>query len=340
MNSRRADTPRVSVILPTYNRAGFLQRAFDSISAQTFTDWELVIVDDGSTDDTSDLVATLSASITAPVRYVRQENQGAYGARNTGLDLAKGDYVAFFDSDDRWLPHHLHDCVAALDANPEVDWVYGACVRVEFATGRVLQQSSFHIASGPRPFLDLTTRKSGELRIIEDPKVLQCQLLHGLFCGLQNSVIRRRVFANRRFWPQYRVVEDELFVIRLLAAGVRFGYFENIHVVYHVHGENSSAAAAGASHDKTLRVLRELVDGFEQLRSELTLRGADARALAKRLSREYFWHLGYHGFWLQGQRRDALTAFGKGLRVWPWDVRCWKTFTLSLAKTALGTSSH
>src|SRR5438105_13937181 len=92
--------PAVSIILPTYNRAKFLPQALASIRAQQFTDWELIVVDDGSTDDTAAVVRGLATDITQPVRYVRQENQGPYAARNTGLDHAAGELVAFFDSDD------------------------------------------------------------------------------------------------------------------------------------------------------------------------------------------------------------------------------------------------
>src|SRR5262245_55290236 len=123
-NQRR---PAVSIILPTYNRANFLPQEFASIKSQTFTDWELIVVDDGSTDNTRELVEQLTQNWPEPVRYHRQENRGIAGARNTGLDLADGESIAFFDSDDVWLPHHLDDCVTALREDRDLDWVYGAC---------------------------------------------------------------------------------------------------------------------------------------------------------------------------------------------------------------------
>src|SRR4051794_26707538 len=107
----------VSVLLPTYNRARFLPDAIGCIAGQSFTDWELVIVDDGSTDNTEAVVTALTANLRQHVRYMRQPNAGAYGARNTALDAAAGRYVAFFDSDDVWLPHHLADSVASLEAS-------------------------------------------------------------------------------------------------------------------------------------------------------------------------------------------------------------------------------
>jgi hypothetical protein len=95
--------PLVSIVMPTYNRADTIQRAIASIRAQSWSDWELIVVDDGSTDDTTSRLAGLDSRI----RLLRQENQGVTAARNTGLAAVKGELIAFLDSDDEWLPHHL-----------------------------------------------------------------------------------------------------------------------------------------------------------------------------------------------------------------------------------------
>src|SRR4051794_28722003 len=87
--------PSVSIILPTYNRARFLPQALESLRGQELTDWELIVVDDGSTDETREIIADLPRGWDRPVRYIYQENQGAYPARNVGLDHAAGRYVAF-----------------------------------------------------------------------------------------------------------------------------------------------------------------------------------------------------------------------------------------------------
>jgi glycosyltransferase involved in cell wall biosynthesis len=330
-----ARPPAVSVVLPTYNRARFLPAAFASIRAQSWDDWELIVVDDGSTDGTRRIVAEQSAGMPRPVRYVFQENRGAYGARNTGLDLARGESIAFFDSDDVWLPHHLRDCAEALAAHPDVDWVYGACRIVDYATGAELAPSTFFVGGRPRPFLRLRTRPAGRLRIIEDPGANRVMILHGLFCGLQNSVIRRQVFAGQRFCARPRhEAEDQLAVIRALAAGYRLAYFEAVHVVYHVHGDNSSAASGGTP-EKLLTIMRELVSGLEELGQQVRLTPAERRALRRRLGREYFWVLGYALLWQHGRRREALVMFRRGLRAWPWDLGRWKTYALALLRTAL-----
>src|SRR5690606_25399745 len=146
----------------------------------------------------------LAASVPQQVRYRYQENQGAYGARNTGLDHVQSTYVAFYDSDDLWLPHHLADCVAALEANPEVDWVYGAGRIVDDQADAVIAESTFYVNGHPRPFLQLPAKRDGQLAIIGGQEALRCQITHGLYCGLQNSVLRRRVFEQLRFEPEQR----------------------------------------------------------------------------------------------------------------------------------------
>jgi glycosyltransferase involved in cell wall biosynthesis len=326
--------PAVSIILPTYNRERFLPQAFASIREQRFTDWELIVVDDGSTDDTRELIAALSAGIPQPVRYIYQENQGAYGARNTGLDYAEGKYVAFFDSDDLWLPHHLRDCVQALNANEDVDWVYGACRMVDDATGRVIADNTFYVDGKPRPFLNLNSRIAGHLRVIEDVDAMQCMLLHGFYNGLQNSVIRGTCFESERFeWESRNEAEDRLVVLRALAGGRRLGFFENVHVIYRVHQSNSSGVALAASIERRRKVLETLIEGYERLPGQIPLGRKELIALRRRIHLEAFWHLGCGVLWNSGLRADALAAFRRGLRYWPWDWRCWKTYLLAVLKS-------
>jgi len=330
--------PGVSIILPTYNRAKFLPKAFESICSQHFTDWELILVDDGSTDSTADLAISARESMGQRMHYVYQQNEGAYGARNTGLNYATGKYIAFFDSDDYWLPDHLQDSVQALEANPEVDWVYGACRIVDFATGKILAPNTFHYGNGkPRPFLKLRTRCSRNLRILDDPGLLKGMLSHGLYSGLQNSVIRRCVFENRRFSTRYHnEAEDLLMVVRALASGYRMAYFNKVHVIYHVHEQNSSAVGLGSSLEKRLQIHEALLRGFEDIRKEVALTAAESRALDRNLSGICFWELGYALLWQNGRAHEALEMFRKALRLWPWSLRCWKTYLLSSAKVRLG----
>ncbi len=115
--------PRVTVIIPSYNYAWCVAEAVRSVQAQTFTDWELVIVEDGSTDDSLQLLQKLAAE-DSRIRLYPQENKGLSAARNVGFWLARGDYVALLDCDDKYLPEKLATQVAYLDKHPEVGMVY------------------------------------------------------------------------------------------------------------------------------------------------------------------------------------------------------------------------
>jgi glycosyltransferase involved in cell wall biosynthesis len=322
----------VSIVLPTFNRAGFLPAAFASIAAQTHRAWDLVVVDDGSTDDTQEMLQRLGAAAANPITVVRQANAGAYAARNTGLDHARGEAVAFFDSDDLWLPHHLDRCASALARHQEVDWVYGSCRMEDMESGRVIEPSTFYVGGRPRRFLSLRHREDGRLKIIEDERATEVQIRHGLYCGLQNSVIRRRVFERRRFWPDYLVVEDEMFVIRLLAEGARFAYFDDVHVVYRVHGGNSSGSAVGGDARRNVRIFEEMVRGLGRVAHETIVTRSARRALRRRLAHERFWGLGYAGHWQGGDASGARSCYRRALAEWPWSTRMWKTLAASYVR--------
>lgn len=329
---RSVHMPSVSIILPTYNRARFLPDAFDSIAKQSFSDWELIVVDDGSTDDTEAVTREWTTRLGPRVRYIKQENRGAYGARNTGLDHVTGRYVAFFDSDDLWLPHHLAKSVAALDASADVSWVYAACRCID-AHGTVVQPSTFDLPDGPRPFRRLRVRPIGSLNVIDDPEVVSCQLTHGLYAGLQNSVIRREVFEGQRFYEDSRVVDDVMFLVRALVRGARIGYINDVHVIYRIHDDNSSASSTATNRTSLAKIRSESIVGLERLDRELPLTPDQRSALRRTLGRHYFWDLGYVCYWETGRTAEAFAAFKRGLRLNPTDARMWKTYAVAVMRS-------
>jgi glycosyltransferase involved in cell wall biosynthesis len=108
--------PKVSVVIPTCDRIETLPRSLDSVINQTFSDWELIVVDDGSTDGTDEMILRDYPA----VRLHRQENGGVSAARNAGVALAAGEWIAFLDSDDAWLPEKLERQLSALANEPEL----------------------------------------------------------------------------------------------------------------------------------------------------------------------------------------------------------------------------
>lgn len=118
-----SDNPKVSIVTPTYNRAGFIAQAVDSVLAQTMPDWELLIVDDGSTDDTREVLAGYQGD--PRIHYFYQPNRGQSVARNNALEKVRGDFVGFLDSDDLWCADKLERQLALFEDHPDVGIVHG-----------------------------------------------------------------------------------------------------------------------------------------------------------------------------------------------------------------------
>ena len=114
--------PHISVIIPTYKTAEFIAEALDSVFAQTFTDFEVIVINDGS-PDTSELEQVL-ARYRERIIYLKQENRGPGAARNLGIRQARGEYIAFLDSDDCWLPDYLASQMKLFEETPSLDVVY------------------------------------------------------------------------------------------------------------------------------------------------------------------------------------------------------------------------
>ena len=127
--------PKVSVIITTYNRANLLARAVNSVLAQTYTDYEIIIVDDCSSDNTQSVVQQFTDPRVRQIRHY--SNRGAAAARNTGIANAVGEYIAFLDDDDECTPNRLADQISVLDSNPDVGVVYGWVEEINDTTGAV-----------------------------------------------------------------------------------------------------------------------------------------------------------------------------------------------------------
>lgn len=131
--------PKVSVVIPAYNAMSYLPETLDSVLEQTFTDFEVLIIDDGSSDAIQSWVAE---TVTDPrMKLISQTNQGLSAARNTGIANAQGQYIAFLDADDLWAPTKLEEQVRCLDENPTVGLVYNWIALIDAdgkPTGRIM----------------------------------------------------------------------------------------------------------------------------------------------------------------------------------------------------------
>jgi len=142
MSHKKTNFPFFTVIITTYNRARKVEEAIDSVLAQTFDDYELIVVDDGSTDETPERLSQRYSE--SQINYVYQRNRGKPGARNTGIKLARGEYIAFLDSDDRWKPNKLERQAAFIREHDNVEILYGP-VEVIDESGKMLVEDTHRI---------------------------------------------------------------------------------------------------------------------------------------------------------------------------------------------------
>lgn len=122
---------KVDVIVPAYNAERYLSAAIESVTIQTFSDWRILVIDDGSTDSTSIIAASWAERLGPKLVYHRKENGGVSSARNTGIQMATADYLAMLDADDMWLPCRLAESLRVLSERPEIAMTYGFIERID-----------------------------------------------------------------------------------------------------------------------------------------------------------------------------------------------------------------
>ena len=199
--------PVFSVIIPVYNRAELLKRTISSVLRQEFADFEVLVIDDGSSDDIRSVVDGLSDG---RLRYHRQANRGASAARNAGIDLARGDYVAFLDSDDVYLPHHLATMLGLLQGAPDAV-AYCPIVATRGKNGNFIKPPRA-IARGENMATYLMCDRG--------------------FVQTSGVCLSRQIAARVRYRDDARFGDDTDFAIRLQLAGCPFVMAEAPGVVW------------------------------------------------------------------------------------------------------------
>jgi glycosyltransferase involved in cell wall biosynthesis len=169
VRSERSFQPAVSIVMPVYNRDALIARALDSVLAQTFTDYETIIVDDGSTDRTWEVVDRF-ASREARVRPFRQPNGGPGAARNVGIENACGGWIAFLDSDDIWTPAKLANAMRLARENRDVEFIHTnwQAVYPDGTYGRIRDASPFDRLSDKKFLLSSFRLKTSTVVIKRD----------------------------------------------------------------------------------------------------------------------------------------------------------------------------
>ena len=229
-----SDAPAVSVILPTHNRAALLRQAVASVQAQTFRDWELIIVDDGSTDDTAAVAEALSAQ-DARIRVVRQPNRGGAAARNAGIRQARGTFVAFQDDDDLWHAEKLsRQCAVLSSGHPEYGWLYGFMEVENLVTGA----------------------RSTHGRVVTTYR----ELFSGYFIGTPTVLIRQSCFSRVGLFTEDHALwgAEDLELFLRLATHYRFGCLPEPVITRYIRDEQASLERQAQYLEATVRVYQGL----------------------------------------------------------------------------------
>lgn len=237
--------PLVSIIIPVYNGERFIKRALLSLVGQTYENIEIIVVDDGSSDRTSDIVGTFQDS---RISFLHQENQGQGGARNNGIRSAKGSYITFLDADDQYLPTKVQKQVEFLCGNPEYKVAY--C------------NALFFYSKNPQKLFKFKHKyPSGD--IFRD--LLRAAIINPNTIMLDRQIFRDGLMFNEG--RRMRNVEDWDLYLQLSRGGFKFGYLDADLVIVESR-EESSTGSWGAQ----LYMKEAVVEMFEALFARMSER--------------------------------------------------------------------
>jgi len=280
----------VSVVVPTYNRCDLVIEALKSIVRQTFRPIEIVVVDDGSTDDTVDVVREWAREHEVPdqfiVRCIQQCNRGANAARNSGIRHAIGEFVAFLDSDDRWLPTKLEKQMAVMCANADVGGVYCGIRYVNLATGDLLPEN-------PRSY--------------PEGHLLKEMLVHDVTEGTPCWLVRKKCFEHVGLFDESLPARQDWDMFTRLAASSIIGCVSEILVEAGEH----AGSRVRTNPMNEIEAYRRIFEKYSSLRRQysLSLRLAARAAMYRRRGRVYF----HQGF----SKRSAFQMYLLSILVWP-----------------------
>jgi glycosyltransferase involved in cell wall biosynthesis len=294
----------VSLIIPTYNSAATLPRAVQSVVRQTLRDWELIVVDDGSTDQTPELCHDYAQRLGDRLVWVRTENRGAGAARNVGIELSRGRYVAFLDADDELMPDRLMRQVSLMEACGDLGLVFSNYAYVD-VEGR-LHASVFDDLV---PFI----RKIPTMQLAGGGRICGPELLERMTCAYIVSTItgmvRRAVLgADVRFPRDLCYCEEWLFFLEVCRR-TRGGYIDApLALHYHTPGSLSRSSVQ--------RNLEHRIRALEWIQATAGAVSSCTRRALRRQLAEAHRQLGYDDY-KSGKFDEAADHFWHALRASP-----------------------
>lgn len=295
--------PKVSVVIPTYNRVSLISECIESVLRQTYKDFEVIVVDDGSTDDTEEVLKPYHGRI----RYIRQENAGVATARNRGVLEATGEYVAFLDSDDQWFENKLELQMDLMTRHPELVM---ACGNGIYLDGKDKGKQVI---------------KEDRARQYEKNGITLRDAFYRFPLRTSTILIKKDVFNQiGGFNESYRVAEDMHLAFSIMLKYGNAGFINT--PLYKLKKGDDNLSSKGISKQLySIRVLEELFLSNPEIKGILT-----DKEVADRLAYRYY-HLA-QAYRKQGDRNEALEAFKKALSYRPFYASCLLQYGLCLIK--------
>ncbi len=242
--------PRFSVIIPAYNAAATLARAIDSVLAQSYPAHEIIVIDDGSSDGTSEIAARYGDK----VRYQRQDNAGVSAARNRGAEMAIGDWLAFLDADDWYYPDRLRLHVEWIDEDATLDFLTGDYEYRDDA-GNLLGTSMAQHDAGRM----MLAKAAGSARVVMDQAHEIQAYVADHFGDTHTLSVPRKIFLELGGYPLgYKVCEDVHFLTRLVSRSRRIGVVCVPLGVYLIHASSATRRNPIAAQQENVRTLTDL----------------------------------------------------------------------------------
>lgn len=240
----------ISIIIPFYNVELYIKDCLKSLEAQTYRGFEIIAVNDGSTDDSANIVRQFAEKSSMNIRLIEQENAGVSSARNAGIKNAKGDYICFIDSDDMVRPNYLEVMVNI--------------VKQEKCDIAICRHESFADGTEPKPYVDKYKKKNRNVGVMTPVTFLELFLYRQVPVGIWCLLLKREIVSENRlqFAEGYRYSEDIEFIYRTIAYAQRVYCTDRPLYLYRMR-EGSAMSKVDDSRLDGLELMKGLEDFFE-----------------------------------------------------------------------------
>jgi glycosyltransferase involved in cell wall biosynthesis len=320
-----SNTPLVSIIVPVFNRAEKIKRLINTIQQQTYDNWELILIDDASTDNTKCILAKFASQDKRFKVVDNKHKKGPSGARNTGLDYATGELIAYQDSDDEWFPHHLESMVHYLVTYPsKIDVMSANPLRKNENSGEVYHYDELDLSNFPHEEI--------EAGYLINKNVLFDKQLQGRVITTQCIVGKADILKRVRWNEELRAAVDIMHNLELCMLDIGVCHLQDYHAIYWAHEDNLTNVSGKHSPQRMEMVHSAFALYWQLVLDNMELTSSQKKYVQSNLAKCYAWHLAYNTFESQKKYKTAIKYYLKAIQLTPLNIKIWKSLCKSVIK--------